>query len=459
MFTELWGWQQDLAVAVRDADAARRRGARASIASAWPRSSPRPARRAARSSPSRSPRRSSPPTASPSPRRASRATEDEAVAAAEAIGYPVVLKLFSHTITHKTDVGGVKLNLRDAAAVREAWESIRAAVARPAGCRALRGRHRPADDRLGRLRAHRGQLHRRPVRAGAAVRAGRPAGRGLPRPRPGPAAPDHHAGAPDDRAHPHLRGAARCPRARCGGPRRRWSSCWCASASSSWSSRRSRTSTSTRCSSRPTGCWRSTRGSSCSPPDARRRPAATGDPTLPAPVQRHLDRPRRVRPVPSGPSGRRTRRCWSEFHRTLSEQSIYQRYFENLGLDQRIAHERLIRVCFSDYDRELALVAEVTDAAGRAGHRRGRPAVQAARRRQRRSSRSWSATSYQGRGLGSELLTRLVDVARREGLARILADILATNGPMIRLARGRGFTIEGELDEGVVHARLELDPA
>ena len=48
-----------------------------------------------------------------------------------------------------------------------------------------------------------------------------------------------------------------------------------------------------------------------------------------------------------------------EFHRTLSEQSIYQRYFENLGLDQRIAHERLIRVCFSDYDRELALVAEV----------------------------------------------------------------------------------------------------
>ncbi len=38
-------------------------------------------------------------------------TMDEAVAAADAIGYPVVLKLFSHTITHKTDVGGVKLNL------------------------------------------------------------------------------------------------------------------------------------------------------------------------------------------------------------------------------------------------------------------------------------------------------------------------------------------------------------
>ena len=39
------------------------------------------------------------------------ASEDEAVAAAREIGFPVVLKLNSHTITHKTDVGGVKLNL------------------------------------------------------------------------------------------------------------------------------------------------------------------------------------------------------------------------------------------------------------------------------------------------------------------------------------------------------------
>ncbi|MFM7604923.1 MAG: acetate--CoA ligase family protein, partial [Prosthecobacter sp.] len=52
-------------------------------------------------------------------------TEDEAVSAAEAIGYPVVLKLLSPTITHKSDCGGVQLNLRDATAVRSAWQSIR----------------------------------------------------------------------------------------------------------------------------------------------------------------------------------------------------------------------------------------------------------------------------------------------------------------------------------------------
>src|SRR6185312_10793846 len=47
-------------------------------------------------------------------------TESEAVHLAEKIGYPVVLKLFSETITHKTDVGGVQLNLRTAASVRKA---------------------------------------------------------------------------------------------------------------------------------------------------------------------------------------------------------------------------------------------------------------------------------------------------------------------------------------------------
>ena len=39
------------------------------------------------------------------------ADADAAVKAAERIGYPVVLKLYSETITHKTDVGGVQLNL------------------------------------------------------------------------------------------------------------------------------------------------------------------------------------------------------------------------------------------------------------------------------------------------------------------------------------------------------------
>ena len=50
---------------------------------------------------------------------------DEAVREAESLGYPVVLKLHSYRITHKTDVGGVRLNLGNAEAVRSAFEGIR----------------------------------------------------------------------------------------------------------------------------------------------------------------------------------------------------------------------------------------------------------------------------------------------------------------------------------------------
>jgi acetyltransferase len=56
---------------------------------------------------------------------------EEAVQAAVRFGYPVVVKLHSETITHKTDVGGVRLNLQDEGAVREAFAAIRVAVKDP----------------------------------------------------------------------------------------------------------------------------------------------------------------------------------------------------------------------------------------------------------------------------------------------------------------------------------------
>src|SRR5262249_15948472 len=59
--------------------------------------------------------------------------EDEAVREADGTGYPVVLKLHSETNTHKTDVGGVELNLADAEAVRAAYRRIESAVREKAG--------------------------------------------------------------------------------------------------------------------------------------------------------------------------------------------------------------------------------------------------------------------------------------------------------------------------------------
>jgi acyl-CoA synthetase (NDP forming) len=53
-------------------------------------------------------------------------TKDEAVAISDEIGYPVVLKISSVDITHKSDAGGVKVNLPDKAAVEAAYDEIMA---------------------------------------------------------------------------------------------------------------------------------------------------------------------------------------------------------------------------------------------------------------------------------------------------------------------------------------------
>ena len=49
---------------------------------------------------------------------------DEAAKMADGLGYPVVLKIVSPQITHKSDVGGVALNLNSTAEVREAYDRI-----------------------------------------------------------------------------------------------------------------------------------------------------------------------------------------------------------------------------------------------------------------------------------------------------------------------------------------------
>lgn len=60
------------------------------------------------------------------------ATEDEAARAAEGLGYPVVLKVLSPDIVHKTDVGAVKVDVRSEEELREGWREMREAVAREA---------------------------------------------------------------------------------------------------------------------------------------------------------------------------------------------------------------------------------------------------------------------------------------------------------------------------------------
>jgi succinyl-CoA synthetase beta subunit len=67
------------------------------------------------------------------------ATEDEAVHAARAMGYPVVIKVVSADIAHKSDVGGVMLNLRDEDSLRKAYRDIEGNVRRHAAAAKIEG--------------------------------------------------------------------------------------------------------------------------------------------------------------------------------------------------------------------------------------------------------------------------------------------------------------------------------
>ena len=67
------------------------------------------------------------------------------------------------------------------------------------------------------------------------------------------------------------------------------------------------------------------------------------------------------------------------------------------------------------------------------------------------------ADAWHGRGIGSRLLGKLIDAARRRGLKRLYGDILATNRPMLELARKLGFTLGRHEEATLTRASLDLD--
>jgi acetyltransferase len=146
----------------------------------------------------------------------------------------------------------------------------------------------------------------------------------------------------------------------------------------------------------------------------------------------------------------------AKFHETLSDRSVYLRYFHMENLSSRVAHERLIRKCFVDYDREIAIVAELVNCTN------GRHEIIAVGRLTRiHGTRDAEvavlvADQYQHGGLGTELLARLIQVARDEKLDRVVATILFENVAMRGLVSRCGFKFQGKADMGVVQAILAL---
>lgn len=145
-----------------------------------------------------------------------------------------------------------------------------------------------------------------------------------------------------------------------------------------------------------------------------------------------------------------------KLHETLSDRTVYLRYFHMEKLSTRVAHERLIQKCFIDYDREMALIVDFhnphTDehellGVGRLtrvpGGTEGEVAVLVTDR-------------WQRQGLGTELVRRLIQVARDQKLERLVAHIMPENHAMQALGERLSFKVRPTDDPKMLVDVLDL---
>jgi acetyltransferase len=146
-----------------------------------------------------------------------------------------------------------------------------------------------------------------------------------------------------------------------------------------------------------------------------------------------------------------------DFHHTLSDASIYLRYFQVQKLDSRIAHENLIRRCCVDYDREIALVVDRVNPQSGAHEILGVGRLTRPLGREEAELGVLVTDRHQGSGLGRELVARLIQIARAEKIHTIVAHILPENVAMLALARRFHFTSTPSTDRATHTAILHLD--
>ncbi|WP_224095312.1 acetate--CoA ligase alpha subunit [Nostoc sp. MS1] len=386
-------------------------------------------------------------------------TEDEAVRCAEGIGYPVVVKLYSQTITHKTDVGGVQLNLPDADAVRRAYQTIAASVAEKTGKEHFLGvTVQPMVKMDGYELIIGSSLDPQfgPVllfgTGGQLVEVFEDRAIALP--------PLNTTLARRMMEHTKIYKALKGVRGRQSIDMEALEQLMVAFSQLVVEQR-----------------WIKEIDINpllAIPPNPLNH-SGEGLIALDARVVLHeLDVTQdqlpklAIRPYPTQYVGQWTMKDGTpvtirpirpedeplmvEFHKTLSEQSVYFRYFHLIKLSHRITHERLTRICFIDYDREMALVVESQGkilAVARLTKLHGTKISEFA---------MLVSDRYQCQGIGTELLKRLLQVGHDEQIERITAEILADNYGMQRVCEKLGFQIERTNEATIMKAEIVISP-
>jgi len=144
-----------------------------------------------------------------------------------------------------------------------------------------------------------------------------------------------------------------------------------------------------------------------------------------------------------------------QFHQNISDESIYMRYFEYLGLDRRTAHERLIGIC-TNTPESYAIVVERPAALRRT-------AAILAVGRLTRTPQPLVATfdtlltdEAQTTKLPKVLLTRLIKIAHAFGFQALTGELLVSDHDALNVCRALGFSLQTILNEGMVRVSLKL---
>ena len=133
----------------------------------------------------------------------------------------------------------------------------------------------------------------------------------------------------------------------------------------------------------------------------------------------------------------------------LSDESVHYRFFR---LIKSMPHEKLQEFLRVDYDADMAVVV-LTSAGADAqvigiGHYSKDPRTNFA------DAAFLVRDDHQGRGIGTILMSTLVEVARSHGIAGFTADVLLGNAGMLRVFHKTGFAVESELEDGAYHLRI-----